>query len=305
MSLDKKEEMLQQELAAQIEQYTGTDGIWATSIPSLHFIKASQETDPIHSLYEPALCIVAQGTKLVLLGKESYVYDPSCYLVASVQLPVSGQVIQATPENPYLCMQLDFQGSQIIELIQEVDISRSVPSSKRALYVSKTNTSLLEAAVRLVKLLDTPQDIPVIAPLIIREILYRVLLGEQGHSIKQFAVTGSHADCIAQAIEMIKRDFAKPLRVETLAAAVNMSTSSLHYHFKEVTAMSPLQYQKKLRLQEARRILFSGGTEAANAGFLVGYESPSQFSREYSRMFGLPPISDIKQFRDTLRVGSN
>nr|WP_235949683.1 AraC family transcriptional regulator [Paenibacillus apii] len=304
--MDEKEVTLQQELAAQIERYTGIDGTFSTNIPSLHFIRASNETDPIHTLYEPSLCIVAQGTKLVILGKESYVYDPSCYLVASVQLPVSGQVIQATPECPYLCLRLDFDSSQIIDLIREVDISQNVPSStKRALYVSQTTTSLLEATVRLVNLLDTPQDIPVLAPMIIREILYRILLGEQGHSIKQFAMTGSHADCIAKVIEMIERDFAKPLRVETLAAAVNMSTSSLHYHFKEVTAMSPLQFQKKIRLQEARRILFSGVTEAANAAFLVGYESPSQFSREYARMFGLPPISDIKQFRSTLRAASN
>ncbi len=172
--------------------------------------------------------------------------------------------------------------------------------SRRGLLVNKTNSLLLDAVLRLVRLLDTPQDIPVLSPLIIREILYRILQDEQGDLISQFAIIGSHAQGIAKAIRLISQDFSKPLRIEELAKEVNMSSSALHNQFKKVTAMSPLQYQKLIRLQEARRLLLSETSEAATVGFQVGYESPSQFSREYARMFGLPPISDVKRLRGVL-----
>lgn len=292
--------LTQEELARLIERFTHKDGTHSTAIPSLHFIRSSK-SETMHSIHEPALCIVVKGTKLVILAQECYHYDPTHYLVVSVHLPLSGQVIEATSDSPYLCLRLDFDPNQIFDIIRE---SNQIPSKKgdsgRGLFVSKTNSSLLEAVLRLVRLLDTPQDIPILAPLVIREIYYRILQDEQGDSLKQFAVMGSHAQRIAKVIDLIKNDFAKPLPIDQLAMTANMSPSSLHHHFKDITAMSPLQYQKQIRLQEARRLLLSVTLEAADAGFQVGYESPTQFNREYARMFGLPPMSDIKRLRDSL-----
>jgi len=291
----------QKELAFIIDRYR--EGTHATAIPSLKFIRSNGESHPIYSIYNPSLCIVAQGSKLIMLGQESYRYDPASYLVASVHLPITGQIIQATPEHPYLSLQLDFSTDQIVDMIKEFKSEGNhKEGSRRGLVVSKTSPSLLEAVLRLVRLLDTPQDIPALAPLIIREILYRILQDEQGAAILQFAVAGSNAQRIAKVIHLINRDFAKPLRIDELAKAASMSASSLHAHFKEVTAMSPLQYQKQVRLQEARRLLLSDIPEAANAGFQVGYDSPSQFSREYARMFGQPPLSDIKRLRASLSL---
>ncbi|UPK45974.1 AraC family transcriptional regulator [Paenibacillus pabuli] len=294
----------QLELARLIGRFTNEDGVHLTAIPSLALIRASQVSEPIHTVHEPALCIVAQGTKLVILGQESYTYDSSQYLVASINLPISGQVVQATTEHPYLCLRIDFNSGQIFELIQDSPPVQTKPdkSTRRGLFVSSTKPPLLEAVIRLVKLLDTPEDIPVLAPLMTREILYRLIQDEHGHSIRQFAVQNSHAQHIAQVIEVIQSEYAHPLRIEQLASMINMSTSSLHYHFKAITAMSPLQYQKQIRLQEARRMLLAGSTDAADAAFQVGYESPSQFSREYARMYGLPPKSDIKRLRHTLHI---
>lgn len=291
----------QNELASLINSHAKSDGTHTTAIPFLRLIRASNVSEPLHSIYDPSLCLIAQGSKAVMLGNESYQYDSSSYLVASVRLPVSGQIIQATPQEPYLCAQLNFSTDEILDIIKDSNQAWSNRiDSGRGLLVGETNFTLLDAVLRLVRLLDTPNDIPILAPLIIREVLYRILQGEQGYLIKQFAMIGSHAQCIAKVIQLIQRDFSKPLRIEELAKFVNMSTSSLHNQFKKVTAMSPLQYQKLIRLQEARRLLLSGSPEAASVGFQVGYESPSQFSREYARMFGLPPISDIKHIRDSL-----
>ncbi|MGG4218613.1 AraC family transcriptional regulator [Paenibacillus jamilae] len=288
----------QAELARLIEQFTSHDGVHATDIPSLYFVRSSNTTVPIYQVHEPALCIVAQGKKVVILAEESYYYGTSDYLVVSVDLPISGQVIQASAEAPYLCLRLNFDLHQVLDLISEASFPTSpIPDSRRGLYVSQTNFQLLDAVVRLVRLLESPQDIPVLAPLVIREILYRILQGKQGESLKQLVMTGSHSNRIAEVILRIKQDYDKPLRIEELSQLAKMSPSSLHRHFKEVTAMSPMQYQKQLRLQEARRLLLSESADAADVGFQVGYESPSQFSREYARLFGLPPIRDIKRLR--------
>lgn len=288
------------ELAQLIERFTDKDGIHSTAIQSLSFIRASKKGDPIYTIHKPALCIVAQGRKLVMLAQERYYYDPSQYLVVSVDLPISGQILQATSHSPYLCLRLDFDFQQIVDIMNESDKPLGEKgSSERGVFVSKTNVSLLDAVIRLVRLLEAPEDIPVLAPLAIREILYRILMDEHGDSVKQRAMIGSHAQRIAKVIDLIQKNFAEPLRIDELVSAANMSSSSLHHHFKEVTGMSPMQYQKQLRLQEARRLLLSETADAANAGFQVGYESPSQFSREYSKLFGLPPISDIKRLRES------
>ncbi|MCD9021534.1 AraC family transcriptional regulator [Cohnella silvisoli] len=288
----------QPELAELIERFTGRDGVHSTVIPSLHLIRCSNITTPIHTVHEPALCLVAQGSKVVMLEQMSYQYGISNYLVISVDLPISGQVIQASAEAPYLCLRLDIDPNQIFDIMKDSDLhSDKAGEFHRGLYISKTKSTLLDCVVRLVRLLETPQDVSVIAPLVIREILYRILNDEQGNTLKQLAMTGSNSYRIAKVIKQIKQDYDKPLKVEELAKLANMSSSSLHRHFKDVTVMSPLQYQKKLRLQEARRLLLTLSADAADVGFRVGYESPSQFSREYVRLFGLPPISDIKRMR--------
>jgi AraC-like DNA-binding protein len=287
----------QAELVQLIERYAACDGTHSTAISSLNFSRTSYKEGLVHAVQGPALCIIVQGEKKFMLAENSYYYDPFHYLVVSVDLPLSGQIIKATSHSPLLCLSLKFEPELIFDIIRNSGLSINVKSdSHRGMFVGETNLPLLEAAFRLVGLLDTPQDILALAPLVIREIFYRILQAEQGDFLKQIAINGSHAQRIVETIRLIKQDFAKPLRIEKLALAANMSVSSLHRHFKQVTAMSPLQYQKQLRLQEARRLLLSEKTDAADAGFQVGYESPSQFSREYSRMFGLPPISDIKRF---------
>ncbi len=292
-----------EELAQVIERFTKQDGTHQTLIPALSFIRSSRVSEPVYSVYEPSLCVVAQGSKLVMLGQERYRYDPSSYLVASVHLPITGQVVEAAPETPYLSLQLQFDMNEILEVIQASAAAQSPKKSGRGLYINRMNDTLHDALLRLVRLLDTPNDIPVLAPYAIREIVYRVLQDEQGAALKEFALIGSHAQRIANLIKRMNRDFAMPLRIDELAVEAGMSPSSLYYYFKEVTAMSPIQYQKQLRLQEARRLLYSTSMQAADAAFQVGYESPSQFSREYARMYGHPPIKEIRRFRHELQSG--
>lgn len=305
MSMDSPEMNIgrqQNKLAAIIERHTRTDGTHSTAIPSLFLIRASELSEPVYTLFEPALCIIAQGAKLINLEQTNYRYDSASYLVTSLQLPIVGQVIQATPQCPYLSMQLCFSSDQILDIIKEFDpVKKAAPKNARqGVAVNRVSSQLLDAALRLVSLLDTPQDIHILAPLIIKELLYRILQDDQGAIVKQFVMSGSKAWRIAEIIEVISRNYTKPLNVGDLASQANMSVSSLHYYFKEFTAMSPLQYQKKLRLQEARRLLLSSALDAADVAYRIGYESPSQFSREYARMFGLPPISDITKLQQTL-----
>ncbi|MCY1035253.1 AraC family transcriptional regulator [Corallococcus sp. BB11-1] len=288
-------------LSTLLKRHAPTDGIHATAIPRLVLIRASRPTTPLHVLHEPALCIVAQGRKQVLLGDESYVYGPDQCLVASVDLPVTGQVIEASPAMPYLCFRLDLEPGQLGALMMEAQLE--APASRgmgRGLALGPVDPALLDATARLVRLLDTPRDIPVLAPLVIREILYRLLSAENSARLRQIAMADSRQESVTRAIHWLKAHYAAPLRIERLARAVHMSPSALHHHFKSVTAMSPLQYQKQLRLQEARRLMLAQAMDAAMAGHSVGYESPSQFSREYSRMFGAPPSRDIARLRQSL-----
>lgn len=294
----------QKELASLISKYASVEGKQHTTLPDLQLLRASNVSEQLHSIYSPSLIVIAQGSKIVMLGEEVYQYDATSYLVTSVQLPIIGRIIEATPQKPFLSVQINFRTDQILDVLKETDqIWTGKTGSGRGLVVNKTNIALLDAVLRFVRLLDTPQDIPILAPLISREILYRVLQNDHCNVIKQFAIKGSHSHSIGKIIKLINDEFARPLRIEELALKSNMSTSSLHSQFKRVTAMSPLQYQKMIRLQEARRLLLTDSSmDAAGAGFQVGYESPSQFSREYTRMFGLPPISDVKQLRDSLSI---
>lgn len=300
---DKMDKILQmqQNLASILNRLVTSDGSHQTAIPSLYLLRMSDITEPLNTVYDPSLCIVAQGTKLVTLVDETYQYDPSSYLVASVQLPIIGQILNASNDKPYLGIQLFFNADLILSILNESNqLAHKKINCGRGVFVSKNKFSLLEAITRLLLLLDSPDDIPFLAPLIIKEIFYHVLKDEQGYKVSQFALMGTQSSSIAKVINVITRDFNKPLRIEALAKDVNMSTSSLHSHFKKVTGMGPMQYQKQIRLQEARHILLTENLDAADAAFKVGYESPSQFSREYTRMFGLPPKSDVKKLQTSL-----
>ncbi|CAH1197239.1 AraC family transcriptional regulator [Paenibacillus sp. JJ-223] len=294
-------EKQRREMLRIIEKFTPEDGTHDTEVPGLRLIRSSRLSEPVYSVYEPSLCVVAQGSKVVMLGQEVYRYDPSSYLTASVHLPITGQVVEASKEAPYLSLQILFDMSQILDVIQASgDVIRPGNETSRGLKVSRVSDTLLDAVLRFLKLVETPRDIPVLAPYAMREIIYRVLQNENSASLMQFAVVGSHAQRIAGVVEKLNREFAQPLRVDELAAEARMSASSLYDYFKEVTGMSPIQFQKQIRLQEARRLLLSGSIDAAEAAFQVGYESPSHFSREYARMFGMPPIRDVRRLRSSM-----
>lgn len=292
-----------QQLAQLIVRHAPANGTHDTAIPTLSLMHATELTEPLESVYKPSICVVAQGAKTATLADKTYIYNPSVYLVTSVELPIIGEIIDASPEIPYLSLKLSFEADIILDIVKEMNAP--VPSlsleSNQAITVNRTSPELLDAIIRLLSLLDHPGDISVLAPLFIREILYRVLQSEQGAAIQQFAMIGSYAYNIAKAIQLINRKYDRPFAIEQLASSVNMSTSAFHKHFKRVTAMSPLQYQKTVRLQEARRLMLTETLQAADAAFRVGYESPSQFSREYARKYGRPPKLDIKELRGSIK----
>ncbi|OWA37233.1 hypothetical protein B9G55_03955 [Saccharibacillus sp. O16] len=290
------------ELAELLLRHTTNEGPQSTAIPELRLIRQMSPNELIHSTYRPSLCIVAQGAKQVIAGSHRYSYDPFSYLATSVELPIQGRVIEASPEAPYLSLQLYFTADQIMQLGGEDALTDAEGKGKSALGlgVGRMNEPLMDAVLRLVRLLDTPDDIDALAPLIVRELLYRALQGELGGMIRRFAAFGTLSQRIAGAVRRLQAEFDKPLKVEELAAQAHMSESSLYTHFKKVTGLTPIQYQKRIRLQEARRLLLSETREAAEAAYRVGYESPSQFSREYARMFGLPPGADMKRMREVL-----
>lgn len=291
-------------LASLIDKHAPMEGKQPTLLPNLQLLRASNVSERLHSIYKPSLIMIAQGAKIVTLGDDVYTYDATSYLVTSVHLPIVGQIVEATPKTPYLCVQINFTIEQIIGVITETEQRwTDATDLGRGLAVNRTSATLIDAVLRYVRLLDTPEDIRVMAPLMIKEILYRIIQEDKTNLFKQFALSGSHIHAIGNIIKLIHDDYSKPLRIENLATIANMSTSSLHSLFKRVTAMTPLQYQKMIRLQEARRLLLTDAYKtAADVGYLVGYESPSQFSREYARMFGLPPMKDIRQLKDSLSL---
>ncbi|WP_082805367.1 AraC family transcriptional regulator [Pseudomonas sp. BMS12] len=296
--IDLELEPQRQELARLIARMAPEDGIHESAIDELVLFRASEPSPITHTLYRPALCIMAQGQKVVRLEDESYCYDPLNYLVASVTLPVTGEVTQAANDAPYLSLRLDLDPAELGELISSAGpIAVTNRSSGRGLHVDRMDLPLLDAVLRLLRLLETPRDIAMLAPLIRREILYRLLCSPQGQLLRDIATTDSQAHRVNRAIEWLNLNYHKPLRIEELAREANLSTSTLHHRFKALTAMSPLQYQKQLRLQEARRLMLCERLDVSSAGYKVGYESPSQFSREYSRLFGAPPVRDLARLR--------
>lgn len=291
-----------QELATLVMRHTESNGngIHPTAIEHLDLTRSDAVSTVLHSVYQPILALVVQGQKEALLGEETYQYGAAQYLVVSVDLPLSGFVVEATPDKPYLGLKLNLDLMQLCDLVAQMSPSLGKKeNSVRGISVSNADAGLIECVLRLVKLLDTPQHIPMLAPIMIRELYYRLLVGEQGDAVRQIATSGSNMQRIASAIKLLKAEFTQPIRIEDLAKQVSMSTSSFHQHFKQVTSMSPLQYQKQLRLLKARRLMLAESADAMSAAYQVGYESSSQFSREYARMFGAPPIRDIERLRTT------
>ncbi len=285
-------------LSDNIARWTNNCDEFETPVPGLFFFRYTNPTEPRFGLYEPSICLVAQGAKKVHLENETFIYDANNYLLASVHLPTTYEVISASPEKPFLGLVLKFDMKELSQLM--IDSNLPSPGTKqidRGIATSEVTLPLLSPFERLVGLLDEPESIPILAPMLHREILFRLLTGEQGTRLRKIASAGSRSHQVARAIDWLKGNFSQQLRVEELAEMANMSSSSFHSHFRSMTSLSPLQYQKHLRLQEARRLMLAENLDATSAAFRVGYESSSQFSREYSRLFGAPPLRDVSQLR--------
>ncbi|WP_404339728.1 AraC family transcriptional regulator [Pseudoalteromonas mariniglutinosa] len=287
-------EIQRAEIAGLINKFSAGNGINCSAIAGVNCIKFNTLNDNIPSVYCPSLCVIVQGKKRVLLENDIFEYQPSEYLVASVDLPAIGQIVDATEQNPYLCLQIELDLGELTELSIRVNSGEDLDkSSCRGIFIGNVDESLADSVLRLVRLLELPQDIDVLAPIIKREIHYRILNGQYGRNIAATAQIGSQMQRISVAIKILKNNFKNQINIEELATQVGMSISSFHSHFKTVTAMTPLQFQKRFRLLEARKIMMIEGLDAASTAYRVGYESPSQFSREYARFFGNPPVRDI------------
>jgi AraC-like DNA-binding protein len=285
------------EIAAIIAGHVSMDGFHATPIERVTLIRSSTVTMPMPNVHRPQLCLVAQGHKEVTLGDRVFKYAPGRYGVVTYDLPVTGQVVEATPYKPYLCLYLDFDPVMLGELALRVPPPPRVPSSPIGKTVSDADAGLLDAVLRLLRLLDDPAALPVLGPLAEQEILYRLLAGPDGARMRHITSGQGRVAQVGRAIAWIGQNFRERFSIQRLAAEVGMSPSSLHEHFRAVTAMTPLQFQKQLRLQDARSLMLVQNIDATTAAFCVGYESPTQFTREYHRHFGEPPARDIARLR--------
>lgn len=292
--MEKKMESLNDAIARWTEQ----GEMHTTAIPGLALFRRQEPSGPVSGIYEPSVCLVTQGAKVVQFGDESLVYDAQHYLITAVHIPTLVRVTEASREKPYLGLRLKLDLREVSQLMLDSNLPKPpAQQTSRGMATGEVTPQLVGAFERLVALLDDPMDIPIMTPVIQREIVYRLLTGDQGERLRQIASTGSQSSQIARAIDWLKGNFSSPLRIEDLASKVNMSTSTFHHHFRTLTAMSPLQYQKMLRLNEARRLMLAERLDATTAAFNVGYESASQFSREYGRVFGAPPLRDINRMR--------
>ncbi|MGV6874110.1 AraC family transcriptional regulator N-terminal domain-containing protein [Pseudochelatococcus sp. B33] len=284
-----------------IGRHAPENGTHPCPLPGVKLLRSSTPTMPMPVIYKPTLCLVAQGRKRAVLGTTAFIYDPASYLIASVDLPVMGAVIEATADRPYLCLQIDLDMAVLGELaIHHPARHPDAGEVAAGLTLNKTTPALLGAALRLVGLLDTPEDIEALAPLTIREILYRLLTGASSNIIRQMAQADSRLNQIARAIVWIRTHFRDVCPIEQAAEIAGMSRSTFHAHFKAITSMSPLEFRTHLRMQEAQRLMVSDAMDAASAGFSVGYGSPSQFSRDYARIFGMPPARHASRLRNTV-----
>ena len=287
-------------LSRNIARWTEGGELQTTAVPGLSLFRRDEPTEPISGMYEPSVCLVAQGAKRVLLGDDTYLYDARHFLITSVHLPTVVQVIRATPERPYLGLRLKFDLREVSQLMVDSGLPQPrAQQSSRGMAIGVVTVQLLNAFVRLIDLLADEKDIPILAPVVQREIIYRLLVGDQGDRLRQIATSGSQSQQIAKAIGWLSSNYSQAVSMDDLASQANMSSSTFHHHFRTLTALTPLQFQKQLRLREARRLMLAERMDAANAAFQVGYESPSQFNREYNRMFGAPPLRDITRLRQS------
>jgi len=267
--------------------------------PGVFIYHSSKPTECVPSVFKPAFCVIAQGSKSVLLNDESFDYDSGHYLISTLDLPIVSNVVEASREKPYLNLRIDLDPVLVASVIMESGIKvKKSDAAVKAMDVSPLDADLLDAVVKLVRLLDTPEEMKVLAPLIIHEIVYRLLKGAQGARLSHLITTEGDASRVSTAVQKLREKIDQPLKVENLARELGMSVSGFHHHFKAVTAMSPLQYQKQIRLQEARRLMLGEGMDVASASFRVGYEDPSYFSRDYKKLFGAPPQRDIAKLRN-------
>lgn len=300
---DTRVETLRQELIERIMAILPEDGV-TEAVPGLFVIRRSSPPPPVHSVSGRTFCVIAQGSKTITLGNEMHRYDPNHYLITTAEMPTLAQITAATPEEPYLGVVIHLDPALVSSVMVETGhAATDAQSSVKALDVSPLDAGLLESVVRLLRVANDPRDARFLSPLIMRELVYRLLLGAQGGRLRHLTVLGGSAHRIASAINRIRTEFDQPLRVEDVARDIGMSPSSFHQHFKTVTAMSPLQFQKQLRLQEARRLLLAEDLDAASAGFRVGYDDASYFNREYKKFFGEPPMRNVERLRETLPAG--
>ena len=286
------------ELARRIASLIGNEENRIIGISGVSLHRRSAPTPPCRTTYHPGIIVVAQGSKQANLGRNTFIYDAGHYLLTAVDLPIVSWVAQATQEAPCLVLSLKLDISVVQDLLSREEIRvADAPSDSPAMSIGETTPEFLDACCRLLNLLDSPQDIPFLSGLVQREIIYRVLRGHEGTRLRAVATLGDQSHRTAKAISWIAANYAKALHVEELAQIASMGVSTLHHHFRALTAMSPLQYQKQLRLQSARNLMLNNGLDAASAAFEVGYESPTQFNREYKRFFGQPPMRDIKTRR--------
>lgn len=286
-----------EQFSTMLAQSSGDGG--SEPQPGLHVYRHSTRGERIYNLSKPAFCVIAQGSKHIMLGEQVFRCDPAHYLITTMELPLIGEVVDASPARPYLSVKVTLDPALVTSVMME---SGLVPANgdgdTLAIDASPLDADLLDATLRLVRLIERPAEYRVLAPLVTREIIYRLLAGAQGHRLRHLVTVDGRAHRIARAVDAIREHFDKPLRIEAIARQLGLSVSAFHAHFKAVIGMSPLQFQKQLRLQEARRLLMSEDVDAAEAGYRVGYEDPSHFSREYKRHFGQPPIRDVERLRE-------
>jgi AraC-like DNA-binding protein len=285
-------------LAQVIADHAPEVGENPTEIPGLVLFRRTSITSCYRAVYEPSLNVYAQGRKQVVLGGRTYVCGGSSFLLSSIDVPVQSQIVEATEETPLLSLLLRLDMPIVREILTTEDLPDfDTPTKGIGLAVGELTVEILDVCCRFVGLLDSPRDIPFLSRLIQREIIYRLLCSPQGERLRAIATNGDLSNRTAKAIAWLKGNYAKPLRMEELAETARMGVSTLHHQFRALTAMSPLQYQKQLRLQAARQRMLAEGMDATSAAYDVGYESVSQFNREYSRLFGQPPMRDIKALR--------
>ena len=289
---------LRDELRCSVGRRVGSDNVLTTAIPALQFFRFAECSAPTPVLYEPCLSLVLDGRKRLVLGDQTIEFGASSFLITAVNLPVMAAIIDASQSNHFLSLSLKINLDMARDIIATIDLNDSEPSqSSTGLSLGSITPELLAPLNRLVALLDKPRDMPFMSDMLQREIVYRLLTGPAGWRLRQIALQGTQSNRILRVIDWLRLNYAKPIRIEQVAEIAGMGVSTFHHHFRAITSMSPLQYQKHLRLHEARRVMLAENIDAGSVALTVGYESPTQFNREYRRLFGAPPLRDIQALR--------